>query len=186
MKNIILRSYQVEAIEAIQAALSRGQKHMVIEMPPGFGKSLVFAKTVEIFSESNMERILVVTGNLVIKEQILKDLSTNYNGFIYTKSESILVETVQSLANNYATQPVDFDVIIFYDTIVTDKVYETLSCDEKIVILFSTFGNQASKGKRNDKLFDENITVFSYSFQRGIDERLYYACNGCTSIWSCS
>ena len=71
MKNIILRSYQIEAIEAIKAALSRGQKHMAIEMPPGFGKSLVFAKTVEILSESNLERILVVTGNLVIKEQMI-------------------------------------------------------------------------------------------------------------------
>lgn len=169
MKNIILRSYQIEAIEAIQAALSRGQKHMAIEMPPGFGKSLIFAKTVEILSESNLERILVVTGNLVIKEQILKDLSTNYSGFIHTKSESVLVENVQTLINNYATQPVDFDVIIFYDMIVTEKVYKALSCDEKTVILFSTFGNQISREK-GINLFDESKIVFSYSFQRGIDE----------------
>lgn len=170
MKDIKLRSYQIEAIDAIQAALSRGQKYMAIEMPPGFGKSLVFAKTVEILSESNLERILVVTGSLMIKEKILKDLSTNYSGFIHTKSESVLVENVQRLINNYAMQPVDFDVIIFYDTIVTDKVYKVLSCDEKTVILFSTFGNQLSSEKRNNKLFDENKTVFSYSFQRGIDE----------------
>ena len=170
MKDIILRSYQIEAIEAIQTALSRGQKHMAIEMPPGFGKSLVFAKTIEILSEANLERILVVTGNLVIKEQILKELSTNYSGFIHTKSESVSVENSQRLINNHATQPVDYDVIIFYDVIVTEKVYTALSCDEKIVILFSTFGNQISGEKRNNKLYNESKIVFSYSFQRGIDE----------------
>lgn len=171
MKEVQLQSYQIEAIEAVQGALARGQKHMVIEMPPGFGKSLVFAKTVEILCRLNIGKILVATGNLLLKEQITKDLSTNYQGFIQVNNDNIVVENVQRLLKKFTEYPTDFDVIIVYDAVMTAKVYETLSCDEKTVILFSTFGNEISNGKGTPrKFFTENETVFSYTFQRGVDE----------------
>ena len=47
MKSIQLRPYQSKAIDAIQEAILRKQKYIVIELPAGFGKGLVFAKTVE-------------------------------------------------------------------------------------------------------------------------------------------
>lgn len=44
MKEICLRQYQAEAIDAIQKALDSGQKHMVVERPTGCGKSAILAR----------------------------------------------------------------------------------------------------------------------------------------------
>lgn len=44
MKAIQLRPYQIQAIDAIQEALVRKQKHIVIEMVAGCGKGICFSK----------------------------------------------------------------------------------------------------------------------------------------------
>lgn len=44
MKAIQLRPYQIKAIDAIQEALVRNQKHIVIEMATGCGKGIVLQK----------------------------------------------------------------------------------------------------------------------------------------------
>ena len=73
METLKLRPYQVQAIDAIQGAIERDQKRMVVEMPTGFGKSLVFAKTIEKINGLNKGKILVLASTIVMKEQIERE-----------------------------------------------------------------------------------------------------------------
>ena len=76
MKTMQLRPYQNEAIEAIKSAIQRGQKRIAVEMIPQSGKGIVLAKIIEYLQESNNDKILIITGNLSIKEQIYCSIST--------------------------------------------------------------------------------------------------------------
>ena len=60
MKNIELRLYQNEAITAVQEAVARGQKNIVVEMAPGCGKGLVFAKTIENLQKKKIDKIRII------------------------------------------------------------------------------------------------------------------------------
>lgn len=164
MREILLRPYQVEAIDAIQKAVTRGQKHIVIEMPVGSGKSLVFAKTVELLNKSEVGRILVVTGHMIIKEQIEKNLSTNYQGFIQTNIDNIVVETEQRILRHYKQKLSEYQLVIFYDAAMPKNMYEMFSCKEKTVIVFSTINN-----KIPHRFITPKEIVFSYTYQQAID-----------------
>jgi superfamily II DNA or RNA helicase len=53
MKASKLLQYQEKAFYNIQEALACGQKRIVIEMPTGFGKGIVFSKTIEYLQQRN-------------------------------------------------------------------------------------------------------------------------------------
>ena len=72
MEAIKLHPYQIKALDAIQEALDRGQKHIAIEIPTGLGKGIIFAKTVEILNKLATGKILVVARSLIIKEELEK------------------------------------------------------------------------------------------------------------------
>lgn len=165
MKAIKLQPYQSQAIDAIQNALERNQKHMVIEMPTGFGKSLVLARTIEKLNELNRKKILVVTGNLALKEKIEKELTTKYNEFIRIDKDNILIETEQKIIRNCDEKVEQYPTVIFYDTVISRQVYEILSCEKKTVIIFSTINQKTSYKK-----FPVEEIVFSYTYQQAVEE----------------
>lgn len=80
MKSIQLRPYQSKAIESIKTAIKQGKKYLAVEMAAGSGKGMVFAKTIEFLQKTKSQEILVVVDHLVIKEQILSKIITNYRG----------------------------------------------------------------------------------------------------------
>ena len=88
MKAMQLRPYQTKAIFAIQEALMHDQKRVAIEMPTGFGQGMVFAKTIEHLQKTNVNKILVVVGNLNLKEKITREILANYNGFVSINSSN--------------------------------------------------------------------------------------------------
>ena len=50
METALLHPFQAEAIDAIQKALDRKQKNIVVEIPTGYGIESVIVKIVEILS----------------------------------------------------------------------------------------------------------------------------------------
>ena len=74
MEAIKVQQLQDKIIEAISKALSRNQKHMLVETPSGFGKSNVLVKTIEKLNELNAKKILIVTSTLTVREQIEKNI----------------------------------------------------------------------------------------------------------------
>lgn len=165
MKINKLRPYQNQAINAIREAIERKQKHMIIEMPIGCGKGLIFAKTIEEINKSEIGKILVLTSQMGIKVQIDKELSTNYQGFIQIDRKNIIIETQQKMLSDYIKNMSEYQVVIFYDGVTQKEIYETFSHDKKMIIVFSAIGDE-----KNKRLFRAKDIIFSYTYQQALDE----------------
>ena len=165
METFKLRPYQIQAIAAIQGAMERDQKHMVVEMPAGCGKGVVFAKIIEKINKLGIGKILVLARTIVIKEQIEKELSTKYQGLIQIDRNNIDVETQQGMFAQYTEKISEYQVVIFYDGVIQKEIYETFSYNKKMVIVFSTIGNENTKA-----LFEPKEIVFSYTYQQALDD----------------
>ena len=74
MEAIQLRPYQMKAIDAIQEALARKQRRIVVEMAAGCGKGRVLAITAEILSRKQLGNILIVVDHAEIKTQLKRML----------------------------------------------------------------------------------------------------------------
>lgn len=171
MKTIQLRPYQSKAIESIKAALNQGKEHFVVEMAAGCGKGTVFAKTIEFLQEAKNQKILVVVDHLAIKKQILSEIATNYSGLVEIVNDNIVVETATAILKNLDKTITQYGIVIFYDAIVSSKIYDALLCEEKTVIVFTTIGDEILHNSGNQKkLFSPKDIVFSYTFQEAIND----------------
>lgn len=170
MKEFELRPYQKQAISAIQEALIHGQRRIAIEMPPGFGKGIVLAKVIEYLQKTKAVKILVVVGNLMLKEKISREISTNYNGSVSIDNSNIVVETEHKLLNNSDERISECNPIVFYDAGFKDA-YQVHTGEEKTAIIFSTFGNDIIyENKVQQKPYSSKDIVFSYTFQEAIND----------------
>lgn len=165
MKAIELREYQIKAIDAIQNALERGQKRMVIEMAVGCGKGIVLAKTVEMLSKVKAEKILIITSKIVLKEQIEYNLFHDYQDFMRVDKANVMVETEQRILRHPNEKMREYQFVIFYDVAMSEGVYETLACKEKTVIVFSTNNTENSH-----RLFTPKEVVFSYNYKEAVND----------------
>ena len=170
MKEFELRPYQKQAISAIQEALIHGQRQIAIEMPPGFGKGIVLAKVIEYLQKTKADKILVVVGNLMLKEKITREISANYNGSVSIDNSNIVVETEHKLLNNSDERISECNPIVFYDAGFKDA-YQIHTGEEKTVIIFSTFGNDVIyENKVQAKPYSSKDIVFSYTFQEAVND----------------
>lgn len=165
-----LRPYQTKAILAIQEALMHDQKRVAIEMPTGFGKGMVFAKTIEHLQKTNVNKILVVVGNLNLKEKITREILANYNGFVSINSSNIVIETEHRLLYNSDEKVDEYNIIVFYDATFRSP-YGVSASEDQTVIVFSTFGNDiVYENKISTKPYSPKDIVFSYTFQEAIND----------------
>ena len=170
MKEFELRPYQKQAISAIQEALIHGQRRIAIEMPPGFGKGIVLAKVIEYLQKTKAVKILIVVGNLMLKEKISREISANYNGSVSIDNSNIVVETEHKLLNNSDERISEYNPIVFYDAGFKDA-YQVHTGEEKTAIIFSTFGNDIIyENKVQQKPYSSKDIVFSYTFQEAIND----------------
>lgn len=151
MEALKLRPYQVQAIEAIQKAIERDQKHMVVEMPVGFGKGLVFAKTIEKINELNKGKILVLARTIVMKEQIESELSTNYQGWIQIDQNNIDVETQHRMFTQYAEKISEYQTVIFYDGVIEKRFTKRFRAIRKWSLFFRQLVRRIQKVSLNLK-----------------------------------
>jgi len=122
-----LRPYQKKAIEAIQAAVKKGQDRFLFEMATGTGKTLTAAAVIKLFLRTgNAQRVLFLVDRLELEDQAKKAfskvLANDYQTVIYKENRDdwrraeIVVTTVQSLLFNNKYQklfsPTDFDLVI--------------------------------------------------------------------------
>ncbi len=163
MQEIKLRTYQIEAVEAIKKALKRHQKHIVVEMATGSGKGIVLAKTLEYLNCTSQKNILVVTDRMTLKDYIEQEfINKTFKEF---DKNSILVTTEQRVLRNSNESFNEYQVVIFYDTNVSEKVYEILACKEKMVIVF-----RKDYRERIHRLFTPEEVVFSYSYKDAVED----------------
>ena len=122
-----LRSYQKQAIHAIQKAVNKGKQRFLFEMATGTGKTLTSAAVLKLFLRTgNARRVLFLVDRLELEKQAQKDfdflIKNDYKSVIYKENRDdwrraeIVITTVQSLLHNNKYQhlfsPTDFDLVI--------------------------------------------------------------------------
>ena len=122
-----LRTYQLKAIQRLQAAVGDGKDRFLFEMATGTGKTLTAAAVIKLFLRSgNVRRVLFLVDRLELEDQAKKAfaslLSADFQTVIYKENRDdwrraeIVVTTVQSLLFNNKYQklfsPTDFDLVI--------------------------------------------------------------------------
>ena len=137
-----LRTYQLQAIHALQQAVKDGNDRFLFEMATGTGKTLTAAAVIKLFLRSgNASRVLFLVDRLELEEQARKMfaaiLSADYSTVIYKekrndwRSAEIVVTTVQSLLFNNKFQtlfsPTDFDLVI------SDEAHRSISGNARAV-----------------------------------------------------
>ena len=137
-----LRTYQLQAIHALQRAVKDGNDRFLFEMATGTGKTLTAAAVIKLFLRSgNASRVLFLVDRLELEEQARKALaallSVDYTTVVYKekrndwRSAEIVVSTVQSLLFNNKYQslfsPTDFDLVI------SDEAHRSISGNARAV-----------------------------------------------------
>ena len=122
-----LRTYQLQAVHALQRAVKDGNDRFLFEMATGTGKTLAAAAIIKLFLRSgNASRVLFLVDRLELEEQAREVftglLSADSQTVVYKENRSdwrsaeIVVSTVQSLLFNNKYQslfsPTDFDLVI--------------------------------------------------------------------------
>ena len=122
-----LREYQIQAIQEVQKAVSKGKERFLFEMATGTGKTLTAAALIKLFLRTgNAQRILFLVDRLELEDQANKAfkklLKNDFKSVIYKEKRDewrkaeIVVTTVQSLlfGNKYRDKfsPTDFDLVI--------------------------------------------------------------------------
>lgn len=122
-----MRPYQLDAVHALQEAVSEGKDRFLFEMATGTGKTLTSAAVIKLFLRTgNARRVLFLVDRLELEDQAKKAfadlLSADFKTVIYKENRDdwrhaeIVVTTVQSLLfnNKYQHQfsPTDFDLVI--------------------------------------------------------------------------
>jgi len=163
MKAIQLRPYQIEAINAIQGALTRKQKYMIVEMVAQSGKGLVLAKTVEILQKQKTASVLVITNGRALKENIEHNLFETYQTFLLIDKDRITVTTKQRILHYENEKLNKYQYVIFDEIDLSETVYKMLDCKEKTVIVFD------EKYANNSFMpFETENVIFSYSYKDAV------------------
>ena len=106
-----LRPYQLQAVAALQDAVSNGGTRFLFEMATGTGKTLTAAAVIKLFMRTgNAKRVLFLVDRLELEDQARKAfvryLKNDFTTVIYKENRDdwrkaeIVVSTVQSLQFN--------------------------------------------------------------------------------------
>lgn len=121
MKDIQVRPYQANAINAIQNALESHQKHIVVDMVEGSGIGIILKTTMELLAEILSGNILVVTNRMAIKDHIEHDILNSHLCTSFYK-DRIIITTEQRILRNKKSDYSQYEFIIFYKMDVSDTV----------------------------------------------------------------
>ncbi len=186
-----LRHYQIDAIQALQRAVSKGKDRFLFEMATGTGKTLTAAAIIRLFLRTkNARRVLFLVDRLELEDQAWKAftnyLKPDYSTFIYKEHKSdwikadILVTTIQSLLfnNKYRSEfsPTDFDLII------SDESHRSISGNARAVFEYFHGYKLGLTATPKDYLKGVNLNNVRENDPREIERRMLrdtYATFGC-------
>ncbi|MFT4244385.1 MAG: DEAD/DEAH box helicase family protein [Candidatus Woesearchaeota archaeon] len=135
---IMLRDYQMEAVNKMREAISQDKDRFLFEMATGTGKTLVAASVIKFFLKSNFtKRVLFLVDRIDLEKQAQSDFKEYFNGDkkieigIYKDVRddwhncNILITTIQSLVkdNRFKEYFGRFD----FGLIITDEAHRSIS-----------------------------------------------------------
>ncbi len=176
-----LRPYQMNAIKAVTDEFERGHNHTLVVLPTGTGKTIVFAKVVELnISGGKRALILAHRGELLDqasdKLKYACGLSTALEKAESTSlgcPELVTVGSVQTLAQEHRLQKFPKD---YFDLIVVDEAHHCMSESyQRILSHFDSakvLGVTATPDRADQKnlgqFFDSK--AFEYSMHQAVKE----------------
>ena len=137
-----LRTYQVQAIKALQESAKNGSQRFLFEMATGTGKTLVSAAVIKLFLKSgNARRVLFLVDRIELEDQAQKAfvqyLGHDFRSVIYKENRgswqnaSIVVSTVQTFlaGDRYKKEfsPTDFELVI------SDEAHRSIGGNSRVV-----------------------------------------------------
>ena len=167
-----LRQYQLDAIKALQKAVSEGKNRFLFEMATGTGKTLLAAAIIKLYLKTNnARRVLFLVDRLELENQAEKAfknyLQRDYRAVIFKHNKDdwrkaeIVITTVQSIShdNKYLKifTPTDFDLII------SDEAHRSISGNSRTI--FEYFIGHKLGLTATPKDYLKNLS------QKDIDER---------------
>lgn len=188
-----LRYYQLNAVKALQKAISEGKDRFLFEMATGTGKTLTAAAVIKLFLRTeNAKRVLFLVDRIELEDQALKDfrayLKPDYTTYIYKQHKSdwhkadIVVTTIQSLLfnNKYRDlfKPTDFDFII------SDESHRSVSGNSRAVFEYFSGYKLGLTATPKDYLKGVDIERVKENDPREIERRILrdtYTTFGCES-----
>lgn len=188
-----LRYYQLNAVKALQKAVSEGKDRFLFEMATGTGKTLTAAAVIKLFLRTeNAKRVLFLVDRIELEDQALKDfrnyLKPDYTTYIYKQNKSnwnkadIVVTTIQSLLfnNKYRDlfKPTDFDFII------SDESHRSVSGNSRAVFEYFNGYKLGLTATPKDYLKGVDIERVKQNDPREIERRMLrdtYTTFGCES-----
>jgi type I restriction enzyme R subunit len=187
----ILRSYQIDAIKAIQKSASKGNDRFLIEMATGLGKTVTAAAIIKMFLKTgNASRVLFLVDRLELERQagerdLPKYLSKDYIIQIFKtkrndwQKANVVVSTIQTFlaSNKYKSfSPTDFDFVI------SDEAHRSISGDSRAV--FDYFIGYKLGLTATPKDYLKNLDIMDLKDQRTLEKRILrdtYKTFGCES-----
>jgi len=139
-----LRPYQANAVQAVSDEFEKGHKHTLLVLPTGTGKTIVFAKVVEL-NVNGGKRALILAHRSELLDQASEKLklasgldtalekaeSTSIGSF-----EPVTVASVQTLSQEKRLSKFPHD---YFDLIVVDEAHHSMSESyQKILQYFDT------------------------------------------------
>src|SRR5690554_2747045 len=178
---MILRPYQNEAVNAIQAEWSQGNKKTILVLPTGTGKTIVFSKVVEEETKTG-DKALIIAHRGELLDQAADKLK-NVSGLdsALEKAEStavgspkkVTIASVQTLSQEKRLMAYPRD---YFKTIVVDEVHHAMSDTyQRILTHFdgsNILGVTATPDRADQrslgKFFDSK--AYEYSMHQAIKE----------------
>lgn len=129
---MILRPYQNEAVNAIQAEWSQGNKKTILVLPTGTGKTVVFSKVVEEETKTGDKALIIAHRGELLDQAAakLKDVSGLDSALEKAEStavgspKNVTIASVQTLSQEKRLMAYPRD---YFKTIVVDEVHHAMS-----------------------------------------------------------
>ena len=173
---MLLRDYQLKAVQSIQESVKRGNNRFLFEMATGTGKTLIAAAVIKLFLRtSNAKRVLFLVDRIELEEQaekaFIRYLKNDYQTAVYKRARNnwnkaeIVVSTVQSLNDKYHQlfTPTDFDLII------SDEAHRSIGGNSRAV--FEYFSGYKLGLTATPKDYLKNIVNIDERDPREIERR---------------
>ncbi|MBU0710436.1 DEAD/DEAH box helicase family protein [bacterium] len=188
---MLLRPYQIRAVQSIQNEVRAGKQRFLFEMATGTGKTLIAAAVIRLFLRTrNAKRILFLVDRLELEDQAWKafhhylrndfqSVIFKYNREDWRKAE-IVISTIQTLmvGDKYRRifSPTDFDLVI------SDEAHRSIGGNSRAV--FEYFVGYKLGLTATPKDYLKNIENLDERDSREVERRILldtYQTFGCES-----
>lgn len=175
MKDIVLRNYQNDAIEAIMSSIENGKNRILIDMPAGTGKSIILIDLLNrLIDEAG--NILVVVTSLAEKEyirnQVIKyDSSRRLENELGHRIQVVNYQLLRNKWSKFIKQEYSCVFILEVEKINNSDILNEL---DSILIGFrdvaQTIKRKYSNQDIENKLFEEEDCVYSYTKSEAVED----------------